>query len=276
MIADASEAPPESLEQLLQEALREARTAWPELNAPADAFVRQLAKGATEQRAWPQPLFAADVYLACACALKVEGALEAFDRQHLPLLQKTARRVALENSEDVVQAFRVRLLLGGPDKPPMIADFAGRGTMKSWLRLAITHASLKSKRDRSPSAPEALIDRLPESEDDPELAIIKRNYKPHFTRALKDAIGDLEPRSRRLLAQHYIDGVEVNHLAQLHGVHRTTASRWLSEARSQLLSRTRTRLGEALRVSSAECDSILRVVDQELDESIRGVFSEDS
>lgn len=271
-LAQAPEAT--GLEARLQDALREAKEAWPTLDISSTRFLTQLARAATAEAPLPERFYPVDVYLACACAEGLEGAIECFDKVHLDGLQRAVAKVAPSHKDDVVQALRERLLLPRADKPPMIADFAGRGSMKSWLRLAATHAGLKAASAAKKEMPtdDELIQRIPERENDPELDYVKRAYRPHFNQAFREAIKALPARQRRLLAQHFIDGVEVNRIAALHGVHRTTASRWLSEARAGLLEGLRKNLSVALKIAPAECDSLLRMVNSQLDVSIRSCF----
>src|SRR5580693_8327898 len=70
------------LETALAALYAEAAAAWPGLRLSPEAFVVHLA-----ERGVAGPPFhgvrSADLYLACACATRVRGAVEVFDRVHL-------------------------------------------------------------------------------------------------------------------------------------------------------------------------------------------------
>jgi len=84
-----------------------------------------------------------------------------------------------------------------------------------------------------------------------------------------DALAELPPHDRSLLRLHYIEGLSLDRLAVMERVHRATVARWLSDARSTVLSRVRTLLAERLKLSGHEGESLLRFVRSRLDLSLR-------
>ena len=83
------------------------------------------------------------------------------------------------------------------------------------------------------------------------------------------AIRELEPRDRLLLKYHYLDGLTVDRIGALYTVHRATAARWIAAAREMLATRTQRILLEKLRVTPSELRSIARLVESQLDLSMR-------
>ena len=71
-----------------------------------------------------------------------------------------------------------------------------------------------------------------------------------------------------MLRYHLIDRLNIDQIAAIHDVHRATAARWLVRIRAQLEERTREELRRALGVSGAELDSIIRLIQSQLDLSI--------
>ncbi len=81
--------------------------------------------------------------------------------------------------------------------------------------------------------------------------------------------GAVLPRTRLLLKQHLLDGVSVARLASLHQVHAATVSRWLEDARAELLVDTRRRIVATLQLDGAEIDRLMSLWQSQLDVSVR-------
>ena len=133
----------------------------------------------------------------------------------------------------------------------------------------VMRAALKliRKDGRETSSDDALLEaRAPE--DDPELAYMKAAYRAAFKTAFQEALESLEGRERTLLKQQIVDGLGIDELGALYDVHRATAARWVAAAREKLLLRTRRMFMLRARISSDECESIMRMVRSQLDVSL--------
>jgi RNA polymerase sigma-70 factor (ECF subfamily) len=104
------------------------------------------------------------------------------------------------------------------------------------------------------------------SEDDPEVAYLKRLYREEFKRAFHAAVDALDARDRLLLRQHALDGLSIDQLATLNGVHRATVARWVAAAREALLAATQQQMVRRLRLSRSELASVMRLIRSQLDE----------
>ncbi|MCW5807996.1 MAG: transcriptional regulator, partial [Deltaproteobacteria bacterium] len=104
--------------------------------------------------------------------------------------------------------------------------------------------------------------------DDPELALLRRTYAAEFRTAFAAAVSALAPEDRLLLRQHHVDGLGIDRLAALHGCHRATAARRVAAARTAVFETVRRRLLSNLRIGGQTFDSLLRLVQSELDLSI--------
>ena len=80
-------------------------------------------------------------------------------------------------------------------------------------------------------------------------------------------------RDRNLLRQHYLDGLTMETIAPLYQVHRITIVRWMEKARAALGKATRHQLSSRLQVERTELESILRLIDSELDMSVRALLA---
>jgi RNA polymerase sigma-70 factor (ECF subfamily) len=157
-------------------------------------------------------------------------------------------------------------------RPPRIAEYAGRGSLASWVRVAALRMVLNLNRDlREPRAPDEAPDSV--AAIDPELALLKARYRGALEQALRDAFAGLEPQQRTLLRQRFVDGLSIDHIAPLHGVHRATAARHLAAARAGLLAETLRELRRAHAIPPSELKSLLRLVRSELSLSLRTLMA---
>jgi RNA polymerase sigma-70 factor (ECF subfamily) len=60
----------------------------------------------------------------------------------------------------------------------------------------------------------------------------------------------------------------VEQIGRMEGTHKSTVSRWLARAREALFDEVRKRLKERLKVSASELDSLLGVLQSQLDLSL--------
>lgn len=217
----------------------------------------------------------ADLYLAWGCASGDGDALAAFENEFgrdIDLAIARSGNVDL-GKDEFRQLVRSKLFVAGEGRRPKIADYAGRGDLRSWVRVTALRMIVDLVRqragDREVSMDAEALGAIPSPGDDPELDYIQRVYKTEFRDALSTAFGRLTPRERNLLRHQVLHGLNIDQVGALYRVHRTTAFRWIEKARRSLLVRTREALKERLHVGSGEFLSIMRVVQGDLDVSVR-------
>jgi RNA polymerase sigma-70 factor (ECF subfamily) len=275
-----AQTPAERLSGALQGALAAARAAWPDLALDGEAFIGELKRrieGKSDALAALEKLHAADLYIACAVARRVPGALAELERRFFPDTERTIAAADPTGAlkDDAQQILRERLFLG--DGGGSIAQYAGKGPLSAWLRVSALRvlSRLRESKQR-----ETDVDRLDQLADrallpavsDPELELLKATYRREFRQAFHDALAALEPRERNVLRLHTIDGVTGDQIAELYGVSRASSSRWLSRARETLFSRTRELLAERLGLAPSQLDSVTGLVLSQLDLSLRRVL----
>jgi RNA polymerase sigma-70 factor, ECF subfamily len=221
--------------------------------------------------------FAADLYLCCACLRGDPRAVAAFDAALVGTIEPALARMGLAREEraEIAQALRVRLVVGD-EGVGKLADYAGRSSLASWLHAAAVRTALSSARQRARLA--ALDDdwlEWPSPADDPEMAALKRTCGAAFRAAFAEAFGSLEPRARLLLRQSLLDGLGIEQLGALYGVHPSTAFRWLRDARSSLVTATRAAFAPGRRLPANEFDSLIRLLESQLDASVRRMLAHD-
>jgi RNA polymerase sigma-70 factor (ECF subfamily) len=212
-----------------------------------------------------------DLYLACASAGEQPRALEALDAlvsRAVAMASDAARAPAVVRDE-AAQVVRTLLLLPRPERPPAILDYTGRGPLGGWLRIIATRevVRLAKKTGREVELGDALL-ADPGLADDPVLRGLKERYRQELADAFRDALAALGPKERTLLRYQLIDGLGIDDIGAILRVHRATAARRLARVRDLLVADTRARLAERLRIADDEVESIIRLVQSELDVSI--------
>lgn len=270
--------PPDALAERLAHALHSARAAWPSLALPDEDFLAHLVERLPSDSAPLDSLArakAGDLYLALACARGMPEALREFDAAHGEELRQLAARESTRDADDVVQLVRERLFTGDA---PRIAEYAGQGDLRRWLRVTVTRLVIDVGRKRSeapPAEPDALVLALPDPSDDPEIAYLKRHYSDEFRAAFEAAVGGLSPAERNVLRWYYVQGLGIDQIAATRGMHRATAARQVQRAREALLAATRRRLGERLGLGESELESVMRMIESQVQVSVRRVLDLD-
>jgi RNA polymerase sigma-70 factor, ECF subfamily len=257
------------LEDVLQGLVARASATWPDVRVDPVLFAEFLG-----QRVPPSELpqtRAEDLWIACASALADPAALAAVEARYLPDVDAALRKMGLSQDRisEVKQGLRRLLFVGDGESPPRIGEYRGSGDLRAWMRVTAMRAALKliRKDGRVTGSDDALLEaRAPD--DDPELAYMKAAYRAAFKAAFQEALESLQGRERTLLKQQIVDGLGIDELGALYEVHRATAARWVAAAREKLLLRTRRTFMMRARISSDECESIMRMVRSQLDVSL--------
>ncbi len=251
------------------EAWQAGRDAWPGVELDRDAFAAYAAK--LEPGALAR--FPHDLYLAAACLAGDAHALAVFEREMLAPARGAIRSIDASEAfiDEAFQRLRANLLVG--DGSPRIADYAGRGPLRAWVGVSAVRTALMMRRSqqRAKEVPSdddwsgalALI-----STNNPELELLKRQYATAFAAALRDAVGELEPRLRTTLRMSFVESLSIDEIAAVYAVHRATAARWIQRACEAVFEHTRQLLADRLALSPTELDRMTALVQSQLDVSL--------
>lgn len=282
-------APPSSdaLEAALVKALGEAEAVHPKVKWPSSEFASVVGARLSGARvdATSLPAVVDDLAALALVDLRLAAAAAAGDREALKILDRDylgdslARRLVglrLSESEldEVRQRVRVDVFAPRDDGPPRIGEYEGRGPLAAWLRVTATRIVFKMRRgkvNQADSDEDALLEER-SAGDDPELAHFKRVYRVAFKASFEEALPSLTDKERLLLRQSVLDGLGIDELGALHGVHRSTAARWLESARAHLFDETKKRFMARANVDPKGLASVLRLVESQLDMSLRRVL----
>ncbi|MGE5182060.1 MAG: sigma-70 family RNA polymerase sigma factor [Acidobacteriota bacterium] len=264
------------LAEELAELVARARAEAPGVDLDPVAFVGHVAERVSCDRAGRaglRPLHAGALAIAFGCAAGNASAITAFETDYAPVIRSALRRSFDAGlADDAELKLRERLFLVGDDRVPRLASYSGRGDLRAWLRAAAVRTAIDLMRARRtvPVGSDMLDDA---AAIDPLLAALKQRYRDEFRVAFADAARSLTDRERTLLRYRYFDDLSIDEIGALYQVHRATVARWLAAIREGLFETTRARLVAQLELAdSAEADSILRLIDSELDASIEAAL----
>jgi RNA polymerase sigma-70 factor (ECF subfamily) len=269
------------LERRLHEILDACRAAWPGLGVPDDAFVRHLAENLPAEGdldSCLSRLNCPDLYLACGCAVSDSAALATFDGRILSQAASVLQRMGLSGPQidEVVQVLRTKLLVADERGRSPLMAYAGRGPLVGWVRTAARRTALSLRRNMDEQIGDdgdRGLDRIPIPAD-AELEYLRNRYQAEFKRAVEDAIATLDAEQRRVLRLHYQDGLSIDRIHVLLGVHRATAARWIRAAATAVRDETHRLLHARLGLSSAELDSLAGLVQSQLHLSLGRLLPE--
>lgn len=259
--------------EALVELYRAGGRAWPGVLVDPAWFGRHLAT-VVESPEGVRELHADGLYLAAACLAGDPEAAAIFERHHRGDIEAVVARLGLGPQGDEIRQRLMRaLFLGDERRPPFLASYAGRGALKSWLKVVALREAYNVARERQQQGrrevnDDDLILERAVHEHDPELEHLRAAYGGHLKRAFEQAFAALEVRDRQLLRFQYLDGLNIEQVGAFFNVSRATAARWRSRLLVQLLRDTRQRLGDVLELSDHDVESVMKLVRSQLDLSI--------
>ncbi len=269
------------LEPALRDFAGRGRAAWPDVALDAEVLAGYLGERAPADApavAWLGTARAGDLFLACACAAGAPHALRAFDAAYLGQVGAYLR--ALRPTPDIVaettQALREKLFVAAAGEAPRIRQYSGEGALGAWVRVAAVRTALdlleaeKAGGRRSDEADVIVHAVAPKG--DPEIELLQASCRDAFMAAFREAIAGLPRRERGLLRFTFVERLTPARIAVIHGVHRTTVMRWIDGAQREVLSRTRARMMEHLRLSPRECDAVLALVKSRIEMTLASLF----
>jgi len=205
-------------------------------------------------------LHSEDVAWARALAAGERAALERYERELVPMIAAQLRRRG--HSEDAVadiqQTLRARLLVGDGGGAA-IAAYEGRASLKSWVMIAALREAVRvrQKSDREPATEDDALIALADRSDATLPAADKQRYREAFRVAFRRALAALTPRDRVLLRMHVLDGLTIDQIGAVQGVHRATAARWIERAREALSREVRKDLMQQLGTDPFDTEELL-------------------
>jgi RNA polymerase sigma-70 factor (ECF subfamily) len=260
------------MQDAIEKAYLEARQRWPGIErATLRDYSEHVAMLGTSQAELER--HGADLYLALACGIADPNALRLLEGRFFPAVNEQLSRSGFDETarQDVFQQMMMHLCTG---PKPRILTYAGRAALSSWLRVTAMrfalnmHASASNGAARLPD----LVDRLLTEDASPERNLATEKARPLFQAALEEAIRCVSDRDRTLLRLCFLDGLNVDAIGSMYGVHRATAARWIAEIRRRVLRHVRSMLADEPGLHASEFDSLARLVRSELHLTLKRVL----
>jgi RNA polymerase sigma-70 factor (ECF subfamily) len=258
------------------------RSAWPGVEVTLEQFAADVARhtsGAADPEAAAGELYGADLYLACACAAADPAGLRLFEEQILPQTTPALRRLdpSPAFADEVRQLLRQKLFVSDGESPAKIGDYAARGPLATWVRVAAvrTALNLRGSGKREQPMTSSQVAALAPPVDDPALKYLKAQFADEFESALVRACTALTDRDRTILRLRFVDDLNIDQIGGLYGVHRATVARWIARIRDELFLAIRKDLVGRLRLSDSDFESLLRLARSQLDLSLSAVLYTD-
>ncbi len=265
----------------LAEVVARAKKKWPGLSLEPHRYVTQLGKRIAKAEsvlAALTELRTSDLYVAQAAAEGDAKAVALILEKTRADVQKslTSMRLDSVSLDEVLQKLHARVFIAEKGAPPRIATFTGTGSLAAWLSAAATRIAIDLKRANSDTA-EELDDRLSAmvaEGNDAELTFLKERYRREFREAFQATFNGLTQDERHLLRMTFLDGLTIDELSPMLGVHRATVARRIAKARDDLSNGTRKKLREKFKLTGSELDSLMRLVTSAFDISLSRVLKE--
>ncbi|MBK6917490.1 MAG: hypothetical protein IPH07_08830 [Deltaproteobacteria bacterium] len=248
---------PALCEQLLARC-REALAAMPPAALDPASFASYVGRRlpTDAERALIERIAVDDLALACACVNGAPHAPARLRERHRGDIRRGLGRIAdAATADELEQAVLRHLLVAQGDRPPRLADYAGRGPLGRWIsvvarRIALDHHRHADADAATGDAGEGDDAGIAAAYGDPELAALRQGPRDAFRTALEAAAAALRPRERNMLRYAFVHQLGIDEIAGIYRVSSSTARRQLAAVRAELVTAVRTRMRELLQVDA--------------------------
>jgi RNA polymerase sigma-70 factor len=258
--------------ELFARLIKRGRIEWPELGFVTDAELIAFVRARIPDSQINESTRIEDLLLVCACAQGDNSAADAIHELYGDEIERAHKRI--RPPIGVVQARHLvftRLLKIPEGGAARISLYRGDGELQSWMRNAINRILLEAAQQSRPP-PDSIEDAIIKKESpspitalDPELQRVKANFMAGLRLCLTQTLSSMEARERALLRNAIIDALDAPSLALMYRQDSTQIRVTLAAARERLEFRLRNALGERMRISDKDHNTLRRFVSSQLD-----------
>jgi RNA polymerase sigma-70 factor (ECF subfamily) len=218
-----------------------------------------------------------ELVLARACAAGEERAWNAFLTRYREKLYEVATYIAKEASTarelaDSIYADLYGIRERDGQRLSKLASYMGRGSLEGWLRTVMAQEYINVYRRRR-----RMVSLDQESEQGVQFVAAApsptRSVDPRLTAATDEALAELSPEERFVLASYYLDSRTLAQIARMLRVHESTISRKLDKLAAGLRRRILSGLGRR-GMSRRQAKEALEVDVRDLEIKVRTLLQE--
>ncbi|HXZ82027.1 MAG TPA: sigma-70 family RNA polymerase sigma factor [Terriglobales bacterium] len=176
-----------------------------------------------------------DLALARACAAGNESAWEHFLTRFREKLYDSARAITHEESQardlaDSIYADLYGMTTREGERPSKLTSYTGRGSLEGWLRTVLAQEFVNRYRGQR-----RLVSLEEQEEESHQFVVAAPAAEPvahvdeRLEGAVDEALANVSPEDRMLLAAYYLDGRTLAEIGRMMGFHEATASRRLDK-----------------------------------------------
>ena len=239
----------------LEAAFEAGRTRWPSVSLSFQRFSSRIG----ELNVSPDDLsrHAGDLLLAVACADHEAAALRAFESDFLSQVPRQIARFALpqDKVDEVLQRVRIKLLLSNP---PGISRYRGEGTLGALLYVTAVRVALDATVIK-PIGDEDLLE-MAAADASTEIQATRHLYGEPFRQALEASFRALSARDKAILQFNVVDGLNIDAIGAIYGVHRATVARWLVAIRARVFAHLKNTFALEWKMSTSDLRSLTAVM----------------
>jgi RNA polymerase sigma-70 factor, ECF subfamily len=234
------------------------RGRWPDVNLGFDDFASRIEALAVAGQ--DLSTHAPDLFLAIACTAGDQAAIRHFDRVFVSQVDARVTRFDLspDRLDDLRQKLRTKLLMG---PSPGIGSYRGRAPLGAWLhvtavRVAIDVAAVVPANDRM----DIDLLEITATGQNPEIEATRTLHQERFQVALEESFQVLTSREKTILRLHVVDGLNIDAIGAIYGVHRATAARWLVGIRTRVYEQLKREFALRWKATSSDLRSLVSLL----------------
>lgn len=157
-------------------------------------------------------------------------------------------------SDEARQALRHRALV-----EKKLADFDGRGSLRSWLKTVAVRLEVDLRRaSREDTTEDRVLEALLPPTATFESDVVAREARSLLADSLRGALEALPPRSKLWVRHYHLDGLTLTQIGSMYDVAPSTVMRAVDKALGELRALVSTHLRETNNLGAASLESLVR------------------
>jgi RNA polymerase sigma-70 factor, ECF subfamily len=201
---------------------------------------------------------AGDLVLASACVAGNVRAMAHFEDRYIARIPSMicGLRPPRHVVGEIQQRVRERLLCTTGQRCAKLSEYAARGSLLGFVRIVAMREALMERR-RVKRERQANEEPNPMVHENVALAIFHSRHDAVVQQALEGAVAALDARERDALRLSYFEQLSIDQIGEVYRVHRATAARWVTRARSRVRELTHSMMQMRLRLDDSETQTLL-------------------